>query len=192
MSGPLASLVKIKLVPVVSSTLKSVGYDKPSRTLHVEFKSGGVYELTGVPAKRHILFMEAGSKGEYYAQVLKPLTLGAPPIYPCRRIDPGTPGVAVQASLKRVTGRKTPTQTELKSGTPLYLCLLKAKKLMGTQYASLPFLLWTACGKEPTKNKSLDSRYARCLKLIAEASGCNTIGGQYLDPAIQLAKDRGV
>ena len=59
-------------IAVSSSTVASVGYDEPSSTLEVEFKSGGVYQYFGVP-RRHFeaLTSPSGSVGSYLARHVK-------------------------------------------------------------------------------------------------------------------------
>jgi len=51
--------------PVQSSNVKSVGYDEPSRTMHVEFRDGGVYEYSGVPPETHQALVSAPSVGTH-------------------------------------------------------------------------------------------------------------------------------
>lgn len=57
--------------PVESSNIESVGYTPTGRTLEVEFKSGGVYQYDDVPPKVHEEFVEAPSKGRFFAQNIK-------------------------------------------------------------------------------------------------------------------------
>ena len=49
--------------PVVSSNLKSVGYDEDSETLEIEFQSDSVYRYFGVPADIYQELMDAPSHG---------------------------------------------------------------------------------------------------------------------------------
>ena len=51
---------------VISSNLRSVGYDESSRTLEVEFQSGSVYQYSNVPAKEYYKLMAAESHGKYF------------------------------------------------------------------------------------------------------------------------------
>ncbi len=51
--------------PVSSSNVKSIGYDEPSRTMHVEFRDGGVYEYSGVPPETHQALVNAPSVGSH-------------------------------------------------------------------------------------------------------------------------------
>ncbi len=57
--------------PVRSSNTRSVGYDPASRTLEVEFNSGGVYQYSGVPETIYQGFMRAASKGSYFHDDIK-------------------------------------------------------------------------------------------------------------------------
>jgi len=57
--------------PVRSSNIRSVGYDPASRTLEVEFHSGGVYQYSGVPEITYQGFMRATSKGFYFHNHIK-------------------------------------------------------------------------------------------------------------------------
>jgi hypothetical protein len=51
-------------VPVVSSALRSVGYDDD--TLEIEFVSGTVYRYFDVPERVHDELMRADSHGEFF------------------------------------------------------------------------------------------------------------------------------
>lgn len=57
--------------PVLSSVLRSVGYDEDSRTLEVEFLHGGIYEYFGVPESRYSGLVRSSSKGEYFDEYIK-------------------------------------------------------------------------------------------------------------------------
>jgi hypothetical protein len=52
--------------PVVSSNLKSIGYDLASQTLEIEFHSGQVYQYFGVPEKVYRELIAASSHGKYF------------------------------------------------------------------------------------------------------------------------------
>jgi hypothetical protein len=54
--------------PVDSSAISSLGYDPESRTLEVEFRSGSVYDYFGVTARLFESFLEADSKGKFFAK----------------------------------------------------------------------------------------------------------------------------
>jgi hypothetical protein len=57
--------------PVLSSVLRSVGYDETNCTLEVEFLHGGIYTYSNVPESRYSGLMSAPSKGEYFAEYIK-------------------------------------------------------------------------------------------------------------------------
>lgn len=56
---------------VVSSNLKSVGYDEDSSTLEVEFQSGSVYRYAEIPSSEYRALMSAASKGRYFNAHIK-------------------------------------------------------------------------------------------------------------------------
>ena len=62
-----------------STNVASVGYDTKSKVLEIEFKSGGVYQYSNVPEKRHQSLMKASSIGSYVNREIKPW-------YSCRKI----------------------------------------------------------------------------------------------------------
>lgn len=59
--------------PVSSSNIASVGYDPASRTLAVEFKSGGVYHYPGIDPEQHRAFVSAPSVGGHFHTHIKGL-----------------------------------------------------------------------------------------------------------------------
>ncbi|MFH0178294.1 KTSC domain-containing protein [Streptomyces cacaoi] len=65
---------------VSSSNLRSVGYDPANGVLEVEFKSGAVYQYSGVPEGIHSALISAGSKGQYLHRAV----IGT---FPCQRIS---------------------------------------------------------------------------------------------------------
>lgn len=52
--------------PVKSSNIREVGYDAPSQTLEVQFRTGGVYQYLGVPHSVYQGLMQAASHGSYF------------------------------------------------------------------------------------------------------------------------------
>jgi uncharacterized protein len=58
-----------ELVP--SSTVLSVGYDLPSETLEIEFKSGGLYQYYNVPEMIYQQLMASDSKGQFLHAYIK-------------------------------------------------------------------------------------------------------------------------
>jgi predicted nucleic acid-binding protein len=51
---------------VESTTVRSVGYQRRSRILEIEFQSGAVYQYVDVPARVYEKFWKAESKGKYF------------------------------------------------------------------------------------------------------------------------------
>ena len=56
---------------VVSTAVRTVGYDKAHAVLQVEVIDGSVYDYVGVPQHEYEMFMNAASKGQYYNWVIK-------------------------------------------------------------------------------------------------------------------------
>ena len=56
---------------VISTELRSVGYEPEALILEVEFCSGGIYQYFGVPAFAHAALMLAPSKGRYFNAHIK-------------------------------------------------------------------------------------------------------------------------
>lgn len=56
---------------VVSSNLRSVGYDPIEEILEIEFHSSGVYQYFNVPFELYERLMNASSKGSYFANYIK-------------------------------------------------------------------------------------------------------------------------
>ena len=52
--------------PVSSSLVKSIGYDRQTETLEIEFGSGRVYQYYGVPDNLHNEIMQTPSKGQFF------------------------------------------------------------------------------------------------------------------------------
>lgn len=57
--------------PVASSTIVSIGYDDPSQTLEVEFKSGAIYQYYNVTQALAEQLMQSSSKGQFLAYQIK-------------------------------------------------------------------------------------------------------------------------
>ncbi|MFP5286802.1 MAG: KTSC domain-containing protein [Thermoanaerobaculia bacterium] len=56
---------------VSSSAISSVGYDPKSKTLELEFSSGGVYGYHEVPPEVYESLMSAESKGRFISQRIR-------------------------------------------------------------------------------------------------------------------------
>lgn len=61
----------MKITPVESSSLTSVGYDESSDLLQLEFVSRAVYCYFAVPAAVHEALLAATSKGRYFNQAIR-------------------------------------------------------------------------------------------------------------------------
>jgi len=51
---------------VESSSLRSIGYDRKTHTLEVEFSSGGIYRYEDVPAEVWLELRQSPSKGKFF------------------------------------------------------------------------------------------------------------------------------
>jgi len=61
----------MKRISVKSSFFHSVGFNKKSQILEIEFSNGGLYEYSEIPKKIHEGLMAASSLGKYYNQYIK-------------------------------------------------------------------------------------------------------------------------
>jgi len=61
----------MKRESVSSSNISSIGYDSESRTLEIEFHSGGVYHYFDVPQSIYDELMHASSHGSYFHRYVK-------------------------------------------------------------------------------------------------------------------------
>ncbi len=57
--------------PVTSSNLRSVGYDRHTRTLEIEFLNSGLYQYFDVPPEVFDGLMAAPSHGAYFEQQVR-------------------------------------------------------------------------------------------------------------------------
>lgn len=57
--------------PVKSTNVESIGYDLETKTLQVEFKSGGIYQYAGVPPEMYAELLAAESVGRFVSQVIR-------------------------------------------------------------------------------------------------------------------------
>ena len=71
----------MKLVPVDSSMLRTVGYDAANKELEVVFSSGAVWRYREVPRKVYRELLNADSKGSY----MQSCVIGLYPEYRVRR-----------------------------------------------------------------------------------------------------------
>ena len=66
----------MKRIPVVSSMIRSVGYDEPASFLEIEFRSGKLYRYDDVPQEVYLELMSASSKGRYFEMHIKDAGFG--------------------------------------------------------------------------------------------------------------------
>lgn len=70
----------MNMIPVSSSNMQSVGYDKSTQTLRVGFLNGGLYDYHSVPESHYTSLMSAASHGSYLDAHIKK---GG---YPCTKL----------------------------------------------------------------------------------------------------------
>ena len=58
-------------IKVMSSNIRSIGYDEKTLTLEVEFHNGSLRRYVGVPKMVYVSFLNAPSKGKYFHSVVK-------------------------------------------------------------------------------------------------------------------------
>lgn len=56
----------MKRVPVNSSNIKAIGYDRESLMLEIEFHTSRVYRYSNVPPHVYAALMQAESHGKYF------------------------------------------------------------------------------------------------------------------------------
>ena len=61
----------IKRIPVASSNIASIGYNKEAQILEVEFHHGAIYRYVDVPEKVYKELMSSPSQGAYFMNELK-------------------------------------------------------------------------------------------------------------------------
>jgi KTSC domain len=74
------ALPQIARRPVVSSMMRSAGYDDAHAVLEIEFVTGTVYRYHAVPKREWTGLMEAESKGRYFDTNIRDK-------YPMRRVS---------------------------------------------------------------------------------------------------------
>jgi hypothetical protein len=61
----------MKPVPVDSSTLAAVAYDRARATLRLEFRDRAIYDYFRVPPEVHRALLRASSKGRYFNHAIR-------------------------------------------------------------------------------------------------------------------------
>ena len=62
---------QVKMIPVESSNIDSIGYDADSKELYVKFLTGVRYKYSNVPERKFINFITAESYGKYFAEYIR-------------------------------------------------------------------------------------------------------------------------
>lgn len=62
---------KIIRKPVESSHIKSIGYDGPSSTLEIEFKTGSIWSYQPITQEGWEEFLKSESKGAFFHEKIK-------------------------------------------------------------------------------------------------------------------------
>ena len=63
--------MNIEMTPCKSSQVKAFGYDAASKTLQLEFNSGGIYQYHDVPASTFDSMKECESVGKFLGTEIK-------------------------------------------------------------------------------------------------------------------------
>lgn len=61
----------MKRTYVMSTDIKSIGYDEPTRTLEIEFLNYSIHQYQNVPKIAHLALMTAQAKGLHYLTEIK-------------------------------------------------------------------------------------------------------------------------
>lgn len=61
----------MKRTYVISTDIKSIGYDEPSRLLEIEFLDSSIHQYQPVPKIVHLALMTAQAKGLHYLTEIK-------------------------------------------------------------------------------------------------------------------------
>lgn len=70
----------MKMLPVESSTISAVGYDRANLTMRIRFGSGDTYEYYHVEPETVTDLIFADSVGSYFAKHVRPK-------YPCKKLE---------------------------------------------------------------------------------------------------------
>ena len=70
-AGAAEVVEKVERVPVESSSLVSIAFDREARALEIEFRSGASYRYLAVPPAVFEELKKASSKGRYFAQFIR-------------------------------------------------------------------------------------------------------------------------
>lgn len=60
------------MTPVKSSNIKAIGYDPNTKTLTIEFNSGGIYDYPDIEQHEHDSLLSAESIGSHFHKHIRP------------------------------------------------------------------------------------------------------------------------
>ena len=89
-------------LPVKSSNIKSIGYDIVTKTLEIEFTTGGVYRYNEVPEEVYNKMSISESKGKFFHTVIKNKfkTIKVETYCECEFKDSDSKGTCINCGLK--------------------------------------------------------------------------------------------
>lgn len=61
----------MKMIPISSSAISHIGYDKNTKQMKITFKGSGTYDYCGVPENVYNAFINASSIGSHYSKYIK-------------------------------------------------------------------------------------------------------------------------
>jgi hypothetical protein len=61
----------MEMIPVRSTAISAVGYDKETKRMSIKFKQGHTYDYCRVPESIFLGLISASSKGRYYDSFIK-------------------------------------------------------------------------------------------------------------------------
>ena len=61
----------MKMIPVSSSAISHIGYDKDTKQMKITFKGSGTYDYCGVPENVFNDFLNASSIGIYHSKYIR-------------------------------------------------------------------------------------------------------------------------
>ncbi len=61
----------MKMIRVISTAIRSIGFDPETRCLKITFQQGDTYEFWGVPSRLYVGLMCANSHGQFYNRYIR-------------------------------------------------------------------------------------------------------------------------
>lgn len=63
--------IDMEMIPVISSAISAIGYDKPTQLMRIQFIQGDIYSYCRVSENIYLGLLTATSKGTYYDRYIK-------------------------------------------------------------------------------------------------------------------------